>query len=62
MIAEKRKCFSLLHLAWQLTVYCLVVCRSGANAVKAEIKAEELKTEGGQTEVCTCGHCITIAI
>ncbi|KAL0041481.1 hypothetical protein WJX79_004991 [Trebouxia sp. C0005] len=25
--------------------------KSGANAVKAEIKAEELKTEGGQTEV-----------
>ena len=49
-----------LHLAWHLIVYCLVVCRSGANAVKAEIKAEEVKTEDGQTEVCTCGHCITM--
>ena len=47
-----------LYLAWHLTVYRLVVCRSGANAVKAEIKAEEVKTEDGQTEVCTCcGHC-----
>jgi len=42
-----------LHLAWHLTVYRLVVCRSGANVVKAEIKAEEVKTEDGQTEVST---------
>jgi len=49
------------HLAWQLTEYCPVLCRSGANAVKAEIKAEEIKAEEVKTEVCTCGHCITSA-